>query len=897
MALQFLNSGYFAGLVGIGTTPAVNILTVKAAAATIDIQSTADNQTVGLRAGYLSDGNLAGYFRYTTGDAQLYIDNNYTGNNGVYSDINIRNKTASNVLTTRIKIKGSTGNVGIGNTTPFSKLQVGDPDVQSQTMLTIASMYTATPPALNFRTGHPTAGNNTIWNMAQIRGDDDGSYSGRLEFLTRAATSSGSTTEPIIRMVIDDAGLVKFNNYGAGTLVTDASGNITVSSGGGAGGPYLPLVGGAMSTNADITNIRDLQVNDEVAIGGATIASRKLAIYNSNAANEIEFIGTEYTNIYSQTNSTMALEVTGTGVLRLATTGGNLTIANSGNATFTGNLSVNGSNITLNGAYPRFNMYSTDAGEDDYSIINDNGVFGVYNATEAFFPFRLAETTGNATFSNNLTVSGGTLTLGADVSIFRDGVNIIRTDDQLHANNDIYVGGAGKIFDRANNSNYIEVADTIVVSTALYVGSDITVAGGDITLQGLGRIQGIDTITDPTDAANRAYVDAHDGGAGVYLPLAGGIMTGDIVMQDELLNFKSGGSATLPQFTGLRSSTDLNSRSWTTEGGWAYTTFENSTSNKPSSGLHNANGLLSFNTHGDNYMAQIAMTTNTGKLWHRSRNGGSWLTWYQIYSTQDFSTTDISNWNTAYANMVTAVAVTGTTTKTITLTQQDGGTVSNTFTAGVVQSVTTGNSNTITIGGSTANPVVQASTAAVSASSPNLATGAQIATAISTAIGTIPSGLAFEGSWNANTDSPDLSGLSPDNGQFWIVSVAGNTDLDGITDWEVGDWAIYVDNGAGTDAWQKVDNSSTLGGAGTVNALPLWTGTTSLGTSRFTQTSTRNVITGPGTAGTDLSVNVENSAGQVAIQAQEKLLYLLIIYLLVQVKERILLEFLEQEEV
>ena len=146
MALQFLNSGYFAGLVGIGTTPAVNILTVKAAAATIDIQSTADNQTVGLRAGYLSDGNLAGYFRYTTGDAQLYIDNNYTGNNGVYSDINIRNKTASNVLTTRIKIKGSTGNVGIGNTTPFSKLQVGDPDVQSQTMLTIASMYTATPP-------------------------------------------------------------------------------------------------------------------------------------------------------------------------------------------------------------------------------------------------------------------------------------------------------------------------------------------------------------------------------------------------------------------------------------------------------------------------------------------------------------------------------------------------------------------------------------------------------------------------------------------------------------------------------------------------------------------------------------------------------------------------------
>ena len=239
---------------------------------------------------------------------------------------------------------------------------------------------------------------------------------------------------------------------------------------------------------------------------------------------------------------------------------------------------------------------------------------------------------------------------------------------------------------------------------------DLTVSGGDITLGGTGRIQGVDTISDPTDAANKAYVDAHDGGAGVYLPLAGGTMTGDIQMQDELINFYTSGSVTLPQFRGLRSATDLNNRSWSTEGGWAYTTFDSSSSNTPSSGLHNANGLLSFNTHSGDYMAQIAMTTNTGKLWHRRRNGGSWLTWYQIYSTQDFSTTNISNWNTAYNNMVTAVAVTGTTTKTITLTQQDGGTVSNTFTAGVVQSVTTGNANTITIGGTTANPTVAANT-------------------------------------------------------------------------------------------------------------------------------------------------------------------------------------------
>ena len=43
------------------------------------------------------------------------------------------------------------------------------------------------------------------------------------------------------------------------------------------------------------------------------------------------------------------------------------------------------------------------------------------------------------------------------------------------------------------------------------VGKDLTVTGGDIVLSGTGRIQGIDTINDSTDAVNKAYVDARDG--------------------------------------------------------------------------------------------------------------------------------------------------------------------------------------------------------------------------------------------------------------------------------------------------------------------------------------------------------------------------------------------------
>ena len=42
---------------------------------------------------------------------------------------------------------------------------------------------------------------------------------------------------------------------------------------------------------------------------------------------------------------------------------------------------------------------------------------------------------------------------------------------------------------------------------SLNVSGDIVIGGGDITLSGTGRIQGVDTVSASTDAANKAYVD------------------------------------------------------------------------------------------------------------------------------------------------------------------------------------------------------------------------------------------------------------------------------------------------------------------------------------------------------------------------------------------------------
>ena len=63
--------------------------------------------------------------------------------------------------------------------------------------------------------------------------------------------------------------------------------------------------------------------------------------------------------------------------------------------------------------------------------------------------------------------------------------------------------------------------------------------------------------------------------------------------------------------------------------------------------------------------------------------------------------------------------------------------------------------------------------------------------------------ISYSGTWNATTNVPDLVAASPTKGDFWIVGTPGNTNLGGITDWGLNDWAVY--RGAGI--WDKIDNS------------------------------------------------------------------------------------------
>ncbi len=73
----------------------------------------------------------------------------------------------------------------------------------------------------------------------------------------------------------------------------------------------------------------------------------------------------------------------------------------------------------------------------------------------------------------------------------------------------------------------------------------------------------------------------------------------------------------------------------------------------------------------------------------------------------------------------------------------------------------------------------------------------------------------YSGTWDASSNSPALSGSIGNKGTYYVVSIAGNHSLGGITDWEVGDWAIY--NGT---IWQKVDNSQAPVDAAQVSFTP-----------------------------------------------------------------------------
>ena len=114
--------------------------------------------------------------------------------------------------------------------------------------------------------------------------------------------------------------------------------------------------------------------------------------------------------------------------------------------------------------------------------------------------------------------------------------------------------------------------------------------------------------------------------------------------------------------------------------------------------------------------------------------------------------------------------------------------------------------------------------------------------------------LSYQGTWNASTNTPTLTSSVGTKGYYYVVNVAGSTNLNGITDWQVGDWAVY--NGT---AWQKIDNTDAVTSVnGYTGTVVLTTTDVAEGTNQYFTTARARTSVSAGTG-----ISYDNATGVI----------------------------------
>jgi len=69
--------------------------------------------------------------------------------------------------------------------------------------------------------------------------------------------------------------------------------------------------------------------------------------------------------------------------------------------------------------------------------------------------------------------------------------------------------------------------------------------------------------------------------------------------------------------------------------------------------------------------------------------------------------------------------------------------------------------------------------------------------------GNFAGSLTYQSTWDANSNTPFLQSSVGTKGFYYVVSVAGSTNLNGINSWKVNDWAVFDGS-----VWEKIDNQT-----------------------------------------------------------------------------------------
>jgi len=281
-------------------------------------------------------------------------------------------------------------------------------------------------------------------------------------------------------------------------------------------------------------------------------------------------------------------------------------------------------------------------------------------------------------------------------------------------------------------------------------------------------------------------------------------------------------------------------------------------------------GYTPYNaTNPSNYISLLALSSIATGLSYNNTTGVFSLTSGYVIPT----TTEESNWNTAYTNrIISAISPLSIASNSISISQagvsSDGYLTSMDW--GIFNAKQpAGNYITALTGEASASGPGSASvTISNSAVTGKILTGVNITggaiqdtDSILTAFGKVQNqingligGSIYQGTWDALTNSPSLSSSVGTKGYYYIVSVSGSTNLDGITDWNVGDWAIF--DGA---TWQQVDNTDA------VVSVNGFTGAVSLTTSNISEGTNLYYTEGRVSANTDVSANTAARHNAVTI--------------------------------